>query len=353
MVYRVKLGHAYKARVTDSEGRSIRASTGAYDEDSALRVMALVAELQERRGPFGRNVVRLIVSKRLSLVEVVRADEERTLDELVESAATPDLSPLVEQWKDAGANEKYVVQVRQLVKPGAVFPAANFRTRTLSKFLGKLPVSGSTKNRYRVALSMFARWLVEQEVIETNPVRDVRGAKTETPPPIWYERAEAQSLILALPEKYRAREAMMYGTGMEWQAIERLRRKDIDLRELTVHAQGAKNKFRNRLVRITDPFVLPIIERHLKTLLPNAPVFPGGEWMALKVHKDTAAALQLKTTTLHQWRHTYAVNWLREGGSPAALKRQLGHAPNSTLVERVYGVWIVDERDYQPLRKQK
>ena len=63
---------------------------------------------------------------------------------------------------------------------------------------------------------MFAKWLVEREVLETNPVRDVKSAKPNPARMVWLERKDPKRRIDALPEPYKALEALMAGTGMEW-----------------------------------------------------------------------------------------------------------------------------------------
>jgi integrase len=65
----------------------------------------------------------------------------------------------------------------------------------------------------------------------------------------------------------------------------------------------------------------------------------------LDTHKRISAKLKIPVTTLHDWRHTYAVNSLRDGMKPTTVARQLGHR-DASLVHRVYGRFIVDARDY-------
>jgi integrase len=140
---------------------------------------------------------------------------------------------------------------------------------------------------------------------------------------------------------------MMAGTGMEWQATERVRRSDVDFATRKIHAHGGKTKYRDRIVRVTEDWTWPIIESYARDFTPNALLFDGLDHKdALKVHREAAESVRLPDSTLHDWRHTYAVNALKDGTLPAVVKRQLGHAPNSTVVERVYSVWIVTDEDY-------
>ncbi len=68
------------------------------------------------------------------------------------------------------------------------------------------------------------------------------------------------------------------------------------------------------------------------------------EGKALTVHHATAKRLHIRRTTLHQHRHSFAVMWIRSGLKGGRdkqwLKNQLGHAPQSTVIDTVYGVYI-------------
>lgn len=349
MVFRQKKGHTWKIRVSDDSGRFATLTTGAQERDSADAVAAMIA-LFERQGPDAYDVRRLLVAKRVSLPQVYYAYTHGTLDALLKEASTPDLDPLVTEWSKT-ANAKYVKQVRAHIKEGEAYPAVRFTKGAISSFISGLKVSGSTKIRYRAALGVFAGWLVERDILAHNPVRAVKAAKANPAREISLEREEAQKLVKQLPAPYNAVEAIM-ANGVERQVVERLNRKDIDLKALTIHARGSKTPHRNRVIRITESWTVPIIKAHLATLLPNAKVFAVRMDTVLDIHKRVSQKLGIQVTTLHDWRHTYAVNSLRDGMKPTTVARQLGHR-DASLVHRVYGRFIVDERDYITKRATK
>ncbi len=187
------------------------------------------------QGADAYDVRRLLVAKRVSLSSVFYAYSHNTLPELLKELSTPDLDPLVTEWSK-NANAKYVKQVRSLVHAGDAFPASRFTRAVISSFLAGLDVSGSTRVRYRAALSVFGRWLVEREVLAHNPVREVKAAKSNPAREVYLEREEAQKLVSQLPTPYNAVEAFM-ANGMERQTVMRLRRQDVDLRLLTGRGQ--------------------------------------------------------------------------------------------------------------------
>ena len=133
---------------------------------------------------------------------------------------------------------------------------------------------------------------------------------------------------------------MMCGTGMEWGAVAATRRRDVDLKPRTIHAHGGKTRFRDRIVRVTEDWCWPILERHLKLMHPDTPVVTITGRQALRAQLEACERLELPHHTLHDWRHSYAVAALKRRDDPQTVKRQLGHAPNSVLIYRVYGAYL-------------
>lgn len=340
MVFQRRKGYAFKTRLSRPGRKAVTLGMGTSDDATAKRMVQFVETMKARRR---WDVVDLLMDKKLSLPRAYDAYEGGYLDTLIADLSSPDLDPLVTEWSKS-ANAKYVKQVRCLIPKGAVYRASAFTKVGVSRFLAALVVSGSTRNRYRAALSVFAGWLVERDVLPHNPVRDVRSSRSNAPRELYHERADGITLVKSLPAPFNAIEALM-ANGLERQVIERLSRKDIDLDRLTVNAHGSKTPHRNRVVRITEAWTVPIIKAHLKTLLPNAPVLTVKLDRVLDTHKRICKALQIPVTTLHDWRHTYAVNSLRDGMKPTTVARQLGHR-DASLVHKVYGRFIVDERDY-------
>jgi integrase len=351
--FRAKDRKVWKTRITLEDGRTGIFSCGTDDLATARQVVNCVKTLKRRRR---WDALGLVVEKRITLGRLFDAFELGTLDSLIKEMHDPDLSALVEQWP---TNSDYRMQVRRMIPKGQHYPASRFSRRTVSEFLAGLnqtprrkgePVremSGSTKNRYRAALSVFARWLVEREVIEVNPVRDVRA---QTPNParmVWLTREQAKKLIEALPREHAAMEALMAATGMELQAVQRLRRRDVSTDLKTARAEGSKTPWRNRVVMATEPWAWTIVERYVATILPDALCFTARGDTVLKVHRRLSKELGLPVTTLHDWRHSYAVWCLKDGVSPTAIARQLGHKDTS-LLEKVYGRFIPEPTDYLP-----
>ncbi len=359
-------GRTPKMRVYDRHGTPHVRSLGTSEyPELADAVEAFVRQLRADR----RWDVLDAIIQDISPLEAYRASMGDRLTEMLAQIASarvaaqqaaeaeindPDIAPLVDRLVP---EPTYNRQVRRLIPDGVPFRASEFTRGRISRFLADLKklsrggnrtgvktedgeASPATRNRHRVALSIFAKRLIENEIIETNPVRDVAGAKIKKRRITYHESKDVRALVMALEEPFRSLEALMAGTGMEWGACAALRRRDIDLDTRVVFAQGTKNEYRTRYVEVSEDWAWEIVRARAKTLTPNALFFPYKESAALRRHRDAEIALGLKQTTLHQHRNSFAVMHLMRGSDHQWIKNQLGHAPDSTLLYRTYGVYI-------------
>lgn len=114
----------------------------------------------------------------------------------------------------------------------------------------------------------------------------------------------------------------------------------------SVRCHGHKTAWRNRTIKITEAWTLPYIRAALEGLEPSETVFHIGRTGAIRAHHRAVKALGLKHSTLHDWRHTYAVNALRRGEKATVVAHQLGHS-NAYLVWTRYGKFVPNASDYQ------
>ena len=341
-------GHIFWLRVPSSNGGRVQRSTSTTDAQLARRMAAMIEVLADRRD---WTILDALATGKLEVARVWDAYSRNTLDALRADLDDLDLEPMVERWHEELASkglrsaDRYVTHVRELIPEGERFPRSRFTRRTVSEHLAQLEVTGSTKNRHRASLSVFARWLVEREVLETNVVRDVRAARPNPGRMRYLERDEIPRVVAQLPERYRALVSLLYASGMELSAALRTRRRDVDLTRGTVHAHGSKTAWRNRVVRV-EAWALPALSAACATCEPSGLIFAGlSEYATLAAHTRALEALELEHATLHDARHTYAVNALRDGMSPQVVAHQLGHR-DAYLTLTLYGRFIVRDSDY-------
>jgi integrase len=345
-----KNGSLWWTRVPRSDGRSVRVSTGTANKTTARAIESMVASLKARAD---FPLLDSVADGETALLTLYSAfcgdsgpsDVKASLDDV-------DLSPLVATWRatlerrQIRSADKYVAQVRELIPAGAVYPRSNFRRKNISEFLNGLEVTGSTRNRYKAALRQFGAWLVETEQLEHNPVVDVKGAKENASKIIWHDPTELKLLLGALEPPYRAFEAIMVACGMETQAVIGLRRRDVDLTAMTIRAHGHKNAWRNRVDRITEGWVVGIIAEYVKAFSPNALLFEGLDpYTPVREHVAACEAVGIQRSTIHDHRHSYAVNALKRGVPLHVVAHQLGHK-DTTLVQRTYGKFVPSADDF-------
>lgn len=108
------------------------------------------------------------------------------------------------------------------------------------------------------------------------------------------------------------------------------------------------------MVREQEPMV-EIIREHYRArnALPAAPLFRlTGHRSALQRLQDTATAIGLPKMRLHDWRHVFAVQAVRDGLPYHIIAHQLGHS-NTIMVQKVYGRFAVTLDDLRAVKQSR
>src|SRR5690606_11766110 len=103
-----------------------------------------------------------------------------------------------------------------------------------------------------------------------------------------YERETAAGILARLAQPYQALEALMVAFGVEWQVIERLRARDVDLDSGTLLARGRKTRARERVCYLVaeNRWLVPMIRPALSGRIGDTLLFGGiSETMALRRHQ--------------------------------------------------------------------
>jgi integrase len=273
-----------------------------------------------------------------------------------------DLNQYVEAWQHwamrraAGSTvARYAVQLRSLIPEERPFPRSHFCRKNINEVLSRLPVSGSTARRYHAGWSSFAKYLVEIEVIEDNPLRSVTPPRNNPAKELYLALEECQRLVDSQPQPYRAIAALREGAGVEISAALNVRKRDVDEKNGTVQVRGTKNAWRSRPVFVED-WAWPYIVAAAKGRLPDAPLFTevNGEaatyYRAFAAHRTAVRTLKLPPRyTMHDARHSFAVRCMKGGIDPQLIANNLGHR-DATMVLRIYGKYRVSVADLRRAR---
>lgn len=336
---------------------AVQRSLGVSDEAEAREVCRFLEWLRAR----GARSAYLLDAMALGSVPVLdgyKAYLEHALDafedRLRHGIADPNLEPYVAKWDremerrkkpNPRTRARYVREVRTLLVAGEVFPRSAFTRQRIRDWLSELPVE--QPNRYRAALSGFARYLVFEDVLDANPVQLVPMAREADPRSTHLTIDEAEQLAAALAQPHRALHALMMATGMELGAALALRRSDVtDDATPSAYARGTKREHRKRMCTVYWRWA-DFWQRHVTTYLaeakqmPAALVFPGvSQWEAYRAMKTALANEPLAALPqdyrVHDHRHTWAVQAVRDGLALHTIAAQLGHR-DAMMVLKVYG----------------
>lgn len=375
MVFLAKNGKTFKLRVDHPDGRHVVLSTECTDKDDADEVEAVVRRWQGKRGKKHArlDVIDALAEKRVKLAAAIDAYHEGTLDELLDThpVEAPNLLEHVDAWVVDKKKQKKGASMADTYRDqlGWLFPEIEAGTFTLNVFtrkivwerIDKLDVQEPTRNRYRAAVSSFAKYLVKREIIERNWVRDIEGYSENDPRLVYYEIPDAKRLLSAIDnETVAGMAAAALGFCMEWTALDSALVSDFDLKAdpPVAHARGTKRGWRNRFVPLVPElaFVLPYIKRAIANKLPNVKAFDDmPEWRALDMQRAAANNATPKIVaigeaeygqhSIHDWRHTHAVALLRWGYSEQIAADHEGHK-NTGMVRSRYGRFKPTKHDY-------
>lgn len=355
-------GRWYWARVPRLGLTAVHCPLGTADKDKALAICAFILLMRDRRESF---LLDAFVDRKATIGAAFDAFNANRLADFIrdlrEGREDEDLAPYVAKWQaemarvrrpNAESRAKYLKQVRTLIPEGKVFRRSALTKKAIRDWLAGMGVSS---NRYRAALSSFASYLVGEEILPFNPVLQVKAAREAEPRCRYLDQDEAQRVVNAITDPmWRAYHALAAATAMERQALFRLTRRDIDVEARTVLARGSKKPHRARTSHAYTRWnwAWDIFAGWLKgaALLPDTRVFGHRPEHLLdrrmrRALDDACVNAEISDYRPHDWRHTWAVQGLRDGLAIQTVSHQLGHR-DAVMTLRVYGRFIPTAADF-------
>jgi len=230
-------------------------------------------------------------------------------------------------------------------------PFTEITREHINYFLANHPVSKKTIFNYHIGLSALWTWAVAENLTDEHIIKKIPRAKPEQPDIIPYTKDDINKMLnaltksqpyqrsgkknsyhtLKLAERHRAIILILLDTGIRAQELCDLKIHQVDLKnqQINVWGKGAKQR--------TIPISAPTSKAVWKYLTkhPNAsmgdPLIvtrtgkPLNRHSLLSLLKNIGNRADVRDVKIHRFRHTFAINYLRNGGDVYTLQRILGH----------------------------
>lgn len=205
-------------------------------------------------------------------------------------------------------------------------------------------LSERTLSQIKCQLAPFFKWLVLENIIPTNPLLQIRFRRNV--PPVRkrcvLNKSEIQNLLVDV-EKHDPHTLYPYlyaviQTGARRSEVAKLRWGDIDFDSAFIIFRSTKNGS-DRKIKIANS----LVELLKKKARNSEFVFPSRNGTYFSRSSIERAVLKFKTAStfaknwhIHDLRHSYAYNFLKNGGEMYQLQALLGHKSIQMTVD-LYG----------------
>jgi integrase/recombinase XerD len=233
-------------------------------------------------------------------------------------------------------------------------PLASLKARDIRMFLNSLDgLSAKTVLNYHTGLAALWTWALKEGLVEKHIVREVDPPKPEQRAIVPYTEQDVKAMLAACDRSRRYRRPgkqacdherpsaardraiilLLVDTGMRATEACELPIRHVDLKNRRVMVMGKGRK--ERLLPMSGN-TAQALWRYLATREDGddvrAPLLMTREGQGMDRHVLRRLLTRIgqragvRGVTVHRFRHTFAINFLRNGGNVFALQRMLGHS---------------------------
>jgi integrase/recombinase XerD len=232
-------------------------------------------------------------------------------------------------------------------------PITSITTRQIKRFLASQDgISGKTLLNYHTGLSALWTWAVREGYADRHIVREVSPPKPEERAVLPFTEEDLRAMLAVLDEskpyrrlakrecthslphieRNRAIILLLVDTGIRSIELRRLRIFQIDMRNrrIAVEGKGAKERIIPFSARTGKSIWQYLITRPDRTPADYAFItstdLPFTRRYLAQLISRIGERAGVQDAHPHRFRHTFAINFLRNGGDPYALQMALGHS---------------------------
>lgn len=223
-------------------------------------------------------------------------------------------------------------------------------------------------NNVIATLRPFFNYLVDRGVIPANPMQRIRKGKSDEAIIIPFTPEDIKSILHQCDRTtyvgYRdyCIILMLYSSGMRISECLGLRLQDVAFKQDKIYITTTKNRH-PRIVGLSKKLKTELqkfIQLCLSECQSTDNLWQGHDGSPLAVRSlqqnitnyGKGTSIKDKRVSPHTFRHTFAIEFLRNGGSTASLRTQLGHLSISTVEKYLYFAdshIIEDTKRFNPL----
>ena len=247
-------------------------------------------------------------------------------------------------------------------------PITRIKSKDIEAFLADQGhLSNKTLLNYHTGLSALWTWFVKEEMVKEHIVQRVDRPKPEQPDIKPYSKSDVSALLnvlkksisyyrpgkqesshtLSTADRNRAIILLLLDTGLRASELCGLRIHQTDLRnrEIVVMGKGSKERILPFCARTGQAIWRYLASRKddraddflFETELEN----PFDRFYLRRMLYRIGRRAGVQKVGVHRFRHTFAINYLRNGGDPFSLQRMLGHS-TMEMVKRYLNIVQAD-----------
>lgn len=219
-------------------------------------------------------------------------------------------------------------------------PIADIRPEQINAFLVAQPFSEKTLLNYHIGLSALWTWAVKNEYTPKHIMRLVEKPKPQKMVVEPFSEIEVRALMTGIrrnTDRDRAIILLLLDTGMRASEMCGIELANIDLTTNKVKVLGKGNK--ERLMPFSARTASALF-KHINNLEGGKP-FPFNRTSLAHLLQLIGRRAGVNKCHPHRFRHTFAINYIRNGGDPYTLQDILGHS-QMEMVRRYLAIAQID-----------